>query len=95
MKTDFFFSWQKAMLVISILVSLLILTGVGNADDHTCIHCGMMKAKFGHSWVTIEHEDDTIEGVCSVHCAAYSAWQNHTTHAELNHTTSNPKRLSC
>jgi len=29
-----------------------------------------MKAKFGHSWVIIEHEDDTIEGVCSVHCAA-------------------------
>jgi len=25
----------------------------------------------------------------------YSAWQNHTTHAEQNHTTSNPKRLSC
>ncbi|MGB9442953.1 MAG: hypothetical protein WCB15_33750, partial [Desulfobacterales bacterium] len=31
--------------------------------------------------------DDTIK--------AYSAWQNHTTHAELNHTTSNTKRLSC
>ena len=27
--------------------------------------------------------------------SVYSAWQNHTTHAELNHTTSNPKRLSC
>jgi len=27
--------------------------------------------------------------------AIYSAWQNHPIHAELNHTTSNPKRLFC
>jgi len=70
MKTDFMLNWKKALIVISVLASLLIFIGVGNADDHACIHCGMMKAKFGHSWVIIEHEDGTLEGVCSVHCAA-------------------------
>ena len=70
MRNDFVSSWKKALFVISIIVSLFILTGVGNADEHACIHCGMMKAKFGHSWVNIEHEDGTVEGVCSVHCAA-------------------------
>ena len=59
-----------ALFVIGILTFLFIVNGVGVADEHACIHCGMMKAKFGHSWVTIEHEDGTIEGVCSVHCAA-------------------------
>jgi hypothetical protein len=63
-------AWKKALIVIGVLASLLIFAGVGNADDHACIHCGMMKAKFGHSWVIIEHEDGTLEGVCSVHCAA-------------------------
>jgi len=70
MRNDFVLSWKKALFVISIIASLFILTGVGNADEHACIHCGMMKAKFEHSWVNIEHEDGTVEGVCSVHCAA-------------------------
>ena len=70
MRNDFVLSWKKALFVISIITPLFILTGVGNADEHACIHCGMMKAKFGHSWVSIEHEDGTVEGVCSVHCAA-------------------------
>lgn len=70
MRPDFMLSWKKAFIVISVLATLVIFSGVGIADDHECIHCGMMKAKFGHSWVIIEHEDGTIEGVCSVHCAA-------------------------
>ena len=70
MRTDFMLSWKKGLFVFGILASLFILAGVGNADDQECIHCGMMKAKFGHSWVIIEHEDGTVEGVCSVHCAA-------------------------
>ena len=30
----------------------------------------MEKAKFGHSWVIIQHDEGTKNGVCSVHCAA-------------------------
>jgi len=30
----------------------------------------MYRSRFGHSWVVIEHEDGSKEGVCSVHCAA-------------------------
>ena len=70
MRTDLVLSWKRALFIISILAFLFILAGVVNADEHSCIHCGMMKAKFGHSWVIIEHEDGTVEGVCSVHCAA-------------------------
>ncbi|WP_372681103.1 nitrous oxide reductase accessory protein NosL [Desulfosarcina sp.] len=53
-----------------VLASLLVFVNVALSDDDSCIHCGMMKAKFGHSWVIIEHSDGTQEGVCSVHCAA-------------------------
>ena len=53
-----------------ILTVLLILTNPVFSADDSCIHCGMKKAKFGHSWVIIEHDDGTIEGVCSIHCAA-------------------------
>ena len=47
-----------------------MFSGVALADDDSCLYCGMKKAHYGHSWVIIEHEDGTIEGVCSVHCAA-------------------------
>ncbi len=55
---------------VTVLASFFVFTSVALSDDESCIHCGMKKAKFGHSWVTIEHSDGTIEGVCSVHCAA-------------------------
>ena len=41
-----------------------------NADESACHFCGMKKAMFGHSWVTVEREDGSVVGVCSVHCAA-------------------------
>jgi len=40
------------------------------ADENSCAYCGMKKAMFGHSWVTVKHEDGSVVGVCSVHCAA-------------------------
>ena len=48
------------LFVIGILAFLFIANGIGVADDNACLHCGMMKAKFGHSWVIIEHDDGTI-----------------------------------
>lgn len=61
---------KKTFFLLSILTCMLMFSGVALADDDSCIHCGMLKAKFGHSWVVIEHEGGTVEGVCSVHCAA-------------------------
>jgi len=40
------------------------------ADENACHYCGMKKAMFAHSWVTVEREDGSVVGVCSVHCAA-------------------------
>jgi len=57
-------------LVATILISFIFLANPAFSYDESCIHCGMNKAQFGHSWVIIEHNDGTFEGVCSVHCAA-------------------------
>ena len=56
--------------LVTIMTALLSLPNPVFSADESCIHCGMKKSKFGHSWVIIEHDDGTIEGVCSVHCAA-------------------------
>ena len=65
--------WAKNWNIIfcmSILILLFVLMTPVFSEEESCIHCGMYKAKFGHSWVVIEHDDGTLEGVCSVHCAA-------------------------
>lgn len=62
--------FNKAFFLLAILTGMLMFSGVALADNDSCIHCGMLKAKYGHSWVIIEHDNDTLEGVCSVHCAA-------------------------
>ena len=61
--------WQGFMIIF---VTTVIVAG-GNfvlADENACHYCGMKKAMFGHSWMTIEREDGSVVGVCSVHCAA-------------------------
>lgn len=61
----------KAMYcVIGMFISVLMFANAAYAEDESCIHCGMLKAKFGHSWMVIEHTDGTVEGVCSVRCVA-------------------------
>jgi nitrous oxide reductase accessory protein NosL len=35
-----------------------------------CPYCGMDRSKFAHSRMLIEYEDGTVEGMCSIHCAA-------------------------
>lgn len=61
---------KKIFLAKIFLMFLLITTGTGIADNHSCVYCGMHTAKFGHSRVVIEYEDGTKSQVCSVHCAA-------------------------
>jgi len=55
-----------------IFITALIVVGANFvlADENACHYCGMKKAMFAHSWVTVEREDGSIVGVCSVHCAA-------------------------
>ena len=61
---------NRTVFLLTIITCVLMFSGAALADNDSCLYCGMTKAKFGHSWVIIEHEDGTIEGVCSVHCAA-------------------------
>jgi copper chaperone NosL len=56
--------------VAAVFISISFLSGMAFSENDSCIHCGMKKENFGHSWVIIEHDDGTKEGVCSVHCAA-------------------------
>ena len=53
---------------VFVLISLFF--GIAFAENDSCMYCGMKKENYGHSWVIIEHNDGTTEGVCSVHCAA-------------------------
>ena len=66
-------SFKIAHLCSVFFLLLAIFFFVGNialADENACHYCGMKRAMFGHSWMTIEHEDNSEVGVCSVHCAA-------------------------
>lgn len=36
----------------------------------SCAHCGMDREKFSHSRMMIEYDDGTMQGTCSIHCAA-------------------------
>jgi len=35
-----------------------------------CTYCGMDRGKFAHSRMVIIYEEGTVEGTCSIHCAA-------------------------
>jgi copper chaperone NosL len=37
-----------------------------------CRYCGMERAKFSHTRHLMVYEDDSVEGTCSLHCAAIS-----------------------
>ena len=37
-----------------------------------CRYCGMERAKFSHTRHLVVYEDDSVEGTCSIHCAAIS-----------------------
>ncbi len=37
-----------------------------------CPYCGMMRKQWSHSRHLIHYDDDTVDGTCSIHCAAIS-----------------------
>jgi len=60
----------RCVVMILVLAGLVFSGSLVLADEHACHYCGMKKMMFGHSWMTIEREDGSVVGVCSVHCAA-------------------------
>jgi hypothetical protein len=63
--------------VVVVIIALLVF-GIGTiayAEMHmhgkdACPFCGMEKEKFGHTWMTVEYDDGSKAGFCSIHCAA-------------------------
>ena len=60
-----------------VFVMFLLVFGISSAAvaEHMhgkdgCPLCGMDKEKFGHTWMTIEYDDGSKTGFCSIHCAA-------------------------
>lgn len=52
------------------LLTVSICSGNFAHAEQSCLYCGMYKSKFEHSWVNILHDDGSVTGVCSIHCAA-------------------------
>lgn len=61
------FKWSRTLATVIVILSF---SAVGLAGDGDCVYCGMSRVKYGHSWVIITHEDGSVSGVCSIHCAA-------------------------
>ena len=66
---------MKKVLIFSLLVFVLAGFSIVFAQDDIAKHpacplCGMDRAKFAHSRVLVEYDDDSTYGACSVHCAA-------------------------
>jgi nitrous oxide reductase accessory protein NosL len=67
--------FMKRSYLLMIIVSLAFVTGLALAQSEitkgaSCKHCGMDRQKYAHSWMIIEYDDGSKEGVCSIHCAA-------------------------
>jgi nitrous oxide reductase accessory protein NosL len=66
---------KKGVLVLFMVGLCLCLGNSALAQDDVkditeCTYCGMDRDKFAHSRMLIEYEDGTVEGMCSIHCAA-------------------------
>jgi len=67
--------WGMFFMVIFLVSSIFVLGESAMADDTTaqgqsCQYCGMMKSKFGHTWMVIEYDGGSKTETCSIHCAA-------------------------
>ncbi len=58
------------LLVFAALLFLQAWGSFAHAEDAVCRYCGMKRSQYPHSWVVITHSDDSVEMVCSIHCAA-------------------------
>ena len=67
---------RKKRIALTVLLTgmlslwLLMQAGVAFSETGVCLHCGMKKSAYGHSWVVISYGDGSSVGVCSIHCGA-------------------------
>jgi nitrous oxide reductase accessory protein NosL len=72
MKKGFIFS-----LMVFVLAGFSIVFAQDDIAKHpACPFCGMDRAKFAHSRVFIEYDDESTAGFCSIHCAAIDMMVN-------------------
>ena len=57
-------------LILFFLTSIGLCADEKKEGDVSCKYCGMLKSKFGHSWMIIEYDDGTKSELCSIHGAA-------------------------
>jgi nitrous oxide reductase accessory protein NosL len=71
---------MKNIMVIMILILLMTSAFAGAMDTvegpKTCSQCGMDRTAFARSRMLIVYVDETIVGVCSLHCAAAELQHN-------------------
>jgi nitrous oxide reductase accessory protein NosL len=56
-------------LVFSAILLIQLWGSAARAEDAVCRYCSMKRSQYPHSWVILTHSDDSVEMVCSVHCA--------------------------
>jgi len=66
---------KRTVLILVLVVSCFSFLPVALSQDDTkeipeCNYCGMDREKFAHSRILIEYDEETEEGMCSIHCAA-------------------------
>ena len=65
---------QKCFLTIALALCFVLAAAAFAEEDiqrhPSCKYCGMDRQQFAHSRVSIEYDDATTAGACSIHCAA-------------------------
>lgn len=70
---------KKAGIIVAVVLLVGALAAYAQEDIKkapTCKYCGMDREKFSHSRISLEYEDGTATGVCSLHCAAVGLSMN-------------------
>ena len=62
--------WMLALVVFCFSFVPVALSQDDVKEIPECNYCGMDREKFANSRILIEYEDETEEGMCSIHCAA-------------------------
>ncbi len=82
---------RKKRIALTVLLTgmlslwLVLQAGVVSSKTGVCLHCGMKKSAYEHSWVVISYADGSSVGVCSIHCGAIEMALN--THKEVTGIT--------
>ena len=50
----------RCFIMIFVFAGIFLSGSFVLADENECHYCGMKKAMFGHSWMTIEREDGSV-----------------------------------